>query len=804
MATLYFEVILVIKLNYDKIRVIFKKMLLRNIHKLKNVQDEYDNFQKFFDRNPCPMVISGGKGIVQINRAFTDILGYEKSEVVGKNSRELNLFYDFSMREEVKRQIFQNGNINNLEVMVRSKSGEIITGLFSGEILNHKGYKFFLAVMTDITKRKYEEQQLKGKLDELNVFFDVALDLLCIAGLDGKFIKLNRQWETALGYSIQELEGRKFMEFVHEDDVKSTEEVMKDLRSNKIVSNFVNRYRTKDGSYRWIEWRASPFDNHIYASARDITERKMREQELCNAKKEAEAASLLKSQFLASMSHEIRTPMNGMIGFLQLLLKTDLNDKQLDYLYYIMNASENLVYIVNDILDISKIESGKMKLAMVDFNLKTITEEVVLLFEPSAKNKKNTINLLIYPDVPLNLRGDNVKIKQIFNNLISNANKFTDQGEINITISKIEDKNDKVVIGIVVEDNGIGIEKENIKKLFKPFVQADASTARMYGGSGLGLSITKKIIEMMNGSIEVESEIRKGSKFTLRVELSKCDNNCIADVTNSEIDIFRLITADNKSKTKKEENKKVFENELTALIAEDNKINQILLMNILQNEGFSCKCVENGKLAVKECLNNRYDIVFMDCQMPMMDGYRATALIRELSEVDIPVIAMTANAMKGDKEKCVQAGMTDYLSKPIDINKLKLILNEYACSALKIASEIEDQPMLSFNNLVQQITKELGLTKEIVEKLLKDFIVEIQKSLEDLEKAVHAKEFSEVCRISHCIKGAASNLRVKELTKTCLKLENNAKVQDQDLCYNNIREINNIYLKLYTDISERN
>lgn len=773
---------------------------------LSLVQAERDKFQKLFESNPCPMVISesSSEKIVQINRAFTDVIGYKESEVIGNIWRQLRLFPNINKKEEVGKQIVNSGHITNEELKIASKNGELLTGLFSGELLDYMGDKFFLTVMTDITKRKYTEQQLKDKLDELNVFFDVALDLLCIASLDGKFIKLNRQWEATLGYSIEYLEGKKFMNFVHSDDAEGTEEALEDLCSSKIVSSFVNRYRTKEGSYRWIEWRSIPFNNRIYAAARDITERKMREQELFNAKKEAESANLLKSQFLANMSHEIRTPMNGVIGFLQLLAETELNEEQRDFLNYIMSASENLLYIVNDILDISKIESGSLNLNIVDFDLKAIIEEVVLLFEPSAKNKRNNINLVIYPDVPLKLRGDNVRIKQIFNNLISNANKFTDEGEINITIRKIKDDNYKAVIGMIVEDNGIGIEKENINKLFKPFVQADTSTARMYGGSGLGLSITKKIIEMMNGSIEVESEIGKGSKFIFNVELSKSPNNCISDNANMKIDICRLVATNNKTKTKCEENKNLYKNELTALIAEDNEINQKLLMNVLQNEGVTCKCVENGKLAVKECLNKKYDIVFMDCQMPVMDGYRASALIRELCGEDIPIIAMTANAMKGDKKKCINAGMNDYLCKPIDINKLKLILNKYVGSMLEISSEVDKHPNLSFDNIVLQITNELGLTKELAQELLKRFIEETKISLSELTKNVYAEAFSEIERISHGLKGAASNLRIKELSKSFFELEKSAKIQDKKMCYNNIREIIDIYQKLNTDIIGRN
>lgn len=778
---------------------------------LSLVQAEHDKFQKLFESNPCPMVIteSTSNKIIQINQAFTEKIGYEKNEIVGKASHELGLFPDYTHKKELEKQLANEGNIKNVEMKIRAKNGDILTGVFSGELLDYMGDDFFLTVMTDITQRKYAEQELKNKLDELNVFFDVALDLLCIADLDGYFIKLNRQWEKTLGYSLQELEGRKFMDFVHIEDVEGTEEAIKDLSLNKIVTSFVNRYRTKNDDYRWVEWRSIPFNNRIYAAARDITERKIREQELFNAKKEAETANLLKSQFLANMSHEIRTPMNGVIGFLQLLAQTELDDEQRNYINDIMNASGNLIYIINDILDISKIESGKMVLEEVDINLKTIIEEVVLLFEPSANNKKNNINLLIYSDVPLILKGDTVKIKQIFNNLISNANKFTDEGNINISVRKIKEDNDKVFIGVDVEDNGIGIEKDTIKKLFKPFVQADISTTRRYGGSGLGLSITKKIINMMNGEIKVESELGKGSKFSFYIELAKGESDDMPIADNTEVNVNRLLSINNNSKTKDIENErdeKIYKNTSSALIVEDNEINRKLLMKILENEGFSCECVENGKLAVKECLNKKYDIVFMDCQMPIMDGYRASVLIRELSEEYTPIIAMTANAMKDDKKKCIQAGMTDYLSKPIDINKLKIILCEYVGKREDIEDIKEgtkEKFVLRFQDIVLKIVNELNFTKEIAEELLIEFIETIPESVDYLKNAAYAENYSELTRISHGIKGAASNLRFQELARVCFELEKNAKLQNFELCNKDIKDINNIYLMIRMDISER-
>lgn len=784
--------------NEDAIYMLSKDLSL--------IQAERDKFHKLFESNPCPILISeiGSGKIIQINKAFIEKSGYAKEEIIGRTVLELKLTTNYN--GELKSNILDSGKFKNIEIEVYDRNGNKLTGLFSGEALDSTRNDLFIIVMTDITQRKYDEQQLKDKLDELKVFFDVALDLLCIADLEGNFLKLNRHWEEVLGYSLQELEGRKFMDFVHIEDIESTKQAIKHLSLNKKVSSFVNRYISKNGDYKWIEWKSISVNNRIYAAARDITERKIREEELSKAKKEAESASLLKSQFLANMSHEIRTPMNGIIGFLQLLAETDLNHKQRDYLNDILSSCGSLTSIVNDILDISKIESGKMKLEEVDFNLKDIIEEVILLFEQSASNKGNKIDLLINEAVPLKLRGDSVKIKQIFNNLISNANKFTHGGEINIIINKIRSDKQKVTIGVDIEDCGIGIVKDDLNNIFEPFVQADISTTRNYGGSGLGLSITKQFVEMMNGKIKVESEFGKGSEFSFYIDLLKSQNNEELVDKDVKTNIRKQILADINSKTIKQISERVVpksEKSPKALIVEDNEINMKLLMVILKNEGFSCKCVENGKLAVKEYLNKKYDIVFMDCQMPIMDGYRASTLIRELSEDSTPIIAMTANAMKGEKEKCILAGMNDHLSKPININKLRDILFRYVDEYVESREKMQEEPILKFDNIVLQIVNELNLDKQITECLLLDFIEEVEKLIYDLKSAINDYNYLEIERISHGIKGVSSNLRVHELVKVGFELEKNAKLHDFELCNKNIGEINNIYLSLQKDIEDK-
>jgi two-component system, sensor histidine kinase and response regulator len=411
---------------------------------------------------------------------------------------------------------------------------------------------------------------------------------------------------------------------------------------------------------------------YVICSAEDITEIHRVQQELIKAKETAEMASLLKSRFLANMSHEIRTPLNGIVGFLNILEQTRLNEEQMDYIKSANFACEGLLNVINDILDISKIEAGMIDLEKKPFNIKTLVEDLGAFWTIKAKEKEILLKVSMEEGLWEHFLGDAQRVRQILNNLLANGIKFTDKGYVLISIKKVLEAEAFIEIAFEVEDTGVGISEENKSKLFTPFLQVDASSKRHFGGTGLGLSISKELAELMGGTLAFTSDLGKGSKFIFvakflkdfAVQKNEMDFNGKRD--ESQLDEER------KNKVAQEMGNMWEGTKPTILLVEDNPINQRVASKILERNGLFCDKVENGQKALEAVSQGKYDVILMDCEMPIMDGYEATVEIRKMQNLGkrSVIIAMTANAMDGEREKCLQIGMDDYVSKPIHVKLL--------------------------------------------------------------------------------------------------------------------------------------
>lgn len=473
-------------------------------------------------------------------------------------------------------------------------------------------------------------------------------------------VRVNQRWAEILGYTLDEISPmniQKLFDLTHPEDFKIVKELIEKLNNRQMEYYYQEtRVKHKDGSWIWIadhgrivKWNSEDRPVLMSGVRYDINDRKKSEQELINAMHVAEAANTAKSQFLSNMSHEIRTPMNGVLGMLQLMELSDTSETQREYIAVCKTASFSLLKVINDILDYSKIEAMAVKLEKNNIIIKDFIREIDDLHRPSIMNKGISFSMIEGTDIPPILTGDKFKLRQVLTNLIGNAVKFTASGRITCTVCKIEDTDQSVRLKWEVRDTGIGIKEENFRHIFSSFTQADNSVTRKYGGSGLGLSICKGLVELMEGEIWVESKEGEGSAFYFTCVLGKPEHT-----QNETAQEARTETASNKN--------------LKILLAEDDEISRIIVERFAKNKGWQVDLAVNGQEAVEAFQTKQYDIVLMDLQMPVKDGYQATREIRKLElqgQTHTPIIAMTAFALEGEREKSIAMGMDDYISKPV-------------------------------------------------------------------------------------------------------------------------------------------
>jgi len=725
-----------------------------------------------------------------INHYWAKMLGYTKEELEPHTFETLKKMIhpdDLNMcLEQINKHLSGKNERYECQFRIKHKKGHWIWVQDKGKLFEKTpdGKPLIMyGTHQDITKTKEASEQLER-------FFSLNLDLLCIADVEGHLLKINKAWETTLGYTIEELENQNFLDFVHPDDVESTLKAISKLNAQIIVTSFLNRYRAKDGTYRYFEWYSQPYGKLIYAAARDVTERiknqkalqqseekyrlmiknspvgifnfdkdgvltevndsfvqiigssrkaliglnmlklpdkalvyavkqalngqqgyyddeyhavtsekkvhvrglftsikdvennfvigigiiediteqKKAEKALIKAKEEAQEANRAKSDFLASMSHEIRTPINGVIGFSDLLKSTPLNDTQKEYNNIVLSSAKSLLGIINDILDFSKIEAGKLELNLEKTDLYETIDSALSLLNYKALEKNIDLMQSISRNVPKYVEADPIRLRQILLNLLSNAVKFTDKGEVELVIRKVSEKphSNLVHLYFAVKDTGIGIKEENIQKISQPFNQGDSINTNKFEGTGLGLAITKTLLGKMGSQLAIESTFGKGSTFSFELELKYYVSK------PKEVSIVNEKTETEKKDTDSDTTGKKI------LIVEDNKINMQYLETVLKAEKRNLTILNafDGETALDLFKEEQLDAILMDIQLPKMNGYEVTKQIR-LRNKEIPIIAITARALKGEKEKCQDVGMTDYFPKPITITTIKTIIEKY-------------------------------------------------------------------------------------------------------------------------------
>ena len=627
-------------------------------------------------------IATDARGVIQIfNVGAERMLGYTAAEVLNQitpadisdpdelieRARSLSLELATAISPGFEALVFKasRGIEDIYELTYIRKDGSRFPAMVSVTALRDAQNSIigYLLIGTDNTARKLveaDQQKLDQRLRDQQFYtrslIESNIDALMTTDPAGIITDVNKQMEALTGCTRDELIGAPFKDFF--TDPARAAAGIKLVLSEKKVTDYELTARDRDGRKTVVSYNATTFYDRgrnlqgVFAAARDVTERKLVEAELKQAKAAAESASRTKSDFLASMSHEIRTPMNSIMGIADLLAKTPLSPEQDKYVQIFQRSGENLLNLINDILDLSKVEASQLELERTGFSLHDHLEKVTEMVGPRAQEKGLTLSIAVAEDVPTDLIGDPTRLRQVLLNLLGNAIKFTMAGHVSLEVTTQPDRSSPLpVLQFTVSDTGIGIPQENLARIFERFTQADTSMTRRFGGSGLGLTICRQLVELMGGKIWVESDFGNGSTFSFGVpfEMPGAGDRPVAEPVDADPD--QVLPA------------------LRILLAEDSPDNCTIILAYLEDTPYVVEIAETGALACEMFVAGHYDLVLMDRQMPVMDGLAATRAMRAWeaaqSREPTPIIALTASALKGDREMCLSAGCTAFLTKPI-------------------------------------------------------------------------------------------------------------------------------------------
>lgn len=640
-------------------RLSIQKQLYESQQALRQSEEKYRSIFENIQDVYFELTLEGN--VIELSPSVEQVLNFRKEDLVGKP-----LFEDKSNLETLLEQLNQKGYLSDFEMLLGNENKKLLACSVTCKfIYDYEGEaRMIVGTIRNISLRKQIEENLRISEERYRVLAENSSDIISKHSWDGTFMYVSPACHRLLGYSPEEMIGNSSYVFIHPDDIENIRQNHIKLLENHL-DNFIESYRIrkKNGDYIWFETNnqvifspKTTLVEEIVCVSRDITLRKERE-DLVRAKEVAESSNKAKSEFLANMSHEIRNPLNAIIGMARTLAKTKLNHEQESFINSVLVSAGNLMQILNDILDYSKIEANKVDLTLTDFNLKQTINYALEMFEPQARLKGLSLDLKFDKNIPGVIHCDEKKISQVLINLLSNAIKFTETGKVEVEVNVKSVNYENILLEFFVRDTGIGVKTENLSKIFESFQQLDISSRKEYQGTGLGLTIVKSLVELMKGSVKFESTYGKGSVVSFVIPV----------IVAPDLQYSENAVLIKKNKTSSQMKK------LNILVAEDDAINQMYLAGFLRSHGWKVDTAANGLAAIEKYVGNAYDLVLMDGQMPKMDGFEATRRIREMESGTgnhIPIIAITGYAIAGDRERFIEAGMDDYVSKPIDEQKL--------------------------------------------------------------------------------------------------------------------------------------
>ena len=776
-------------INYQSLQIKSHKKAELEIINQRTLMNE------IFDYLPINIFTKDKEGKYNyLNKNAEESMGLKLKDAIGKSVYDL---YPESTakkldEDDIEVRMTKQPKISHHEIEINGRSRHVYTGK---KIINTSDNKeLLIGFSVDITQNIQASRAIEDQKKFYQQIFNTVPNYIYVKDKHGKFILVNEAVSELFNLSLEQI----LMDgIINPSEIKIDVELNKEIDKKVLKTGksfeFEESVVLKNGEERWYHTTKKPLPDkegivNVLGISVDITERKKHSDELLKAKQ-------TKEQFLANMSHEIRTPINGIVGMVNLLEEIPATEEQKKYLHAIKTSSKNLQVIINDILDLSAIESGNIKFERIGFNLKSFFNTLISSFSYTAKQKGLSITLNFDPYIDAVVIGDPVRLNQIISNLIGNAVKFTKRGYVKVYALKIAEENNQGVFQFIIDDSGIGIADDKIQKVFENFEQGDETINRKYGGTGLGLAIVKQLVEAQNGTVLVQSRPGRGTKFTINLKF-EIGQEEILDESKYPLAIYETSV------------KKLDLSRHKILLVEDNEVNMLYTRKILQNWNCVPDEAKNGLIALEKLKENSYDLVLMDVRMPIMDGFEATKFIRSNfspPKCNTPIIALTANAIKGDDEKCLAAGMNDYISKPFQPETLKnkIISNmDLEGFTNKVPNRSKVEPYqgksIDLTYLKEMSDNDIGFINDMV----KSFIQQAPIDMEKIWFHFSNEELDDVANIIHKIKPSITFMGIHELKDLVLEIEENAKHKKIDPLKDQLKNFESVCQKAILELKE--